>query len=125
MDSDLIDRTALARLMRAIGGDADDLRDLLGDFAESAPSLVAEMQAAIAADDVEPLRRAAHTLKSNAKDFGASALAALCGEVETACKEGATAAAQAGAVAAIGAALEAAMAALTSLDLDTVGAGSG
>jgi HPt (histidine-containing phosphotransfer) domain-containing protein len=64
-------------------------------------------------------------LKSNSKDFGASALAALCSEVETACRGGIAAAAQAGSVAAIGMALEAALAALAALDLDTVGTGSG
>ena len=120
MDSPQIDPAALARLMRVIGGDTADLRDLLGDFTESAPEIVANMRAAMAEDDMATLRRGAHTLKSNARDFGATVLANLCDGVERAACAGASV--DPGAVTAIADAVEAALAALAALDLDTVGA---
>ena len=39
-------------------------------------------------NQIEDLRRAAHTLKSNAKNFGATALAELCQELENRAKDG-------------------------------------
>lgn len=88
MDDDAIDRLALGRLLAVIGGDADELRDLIDDFAESAPGQVADMVAAADARDLEALRRCAHTLKSNARDFGATRLAALCADLEQALRNG-------------------------------------
>ncbi len=83
-----IDVAALRRLLEVIGGDRDDLSELIDDFLSGAPELVAQMSAAAAAADTEALRRAAHTLKSNAQDFGAMRLAAECAALEGACREG-------------------------------------
>ncbi len=83
-----IDLAALRRLLEVIGGDRDDLSELIDDFLSGAPELVAQMSAAAAAADIEALRRAAHTLKSNAQDFGAMRLAALCAALEGTCREG-------------------------------------
>ena len=83
-----IELPALRRLLDVIGGDRDDLSELIDDFLSGAPELVAQMSAAAAAADTEALRRGAHTLKSNAQDFGALRLAALCAALEGACREG-------------------------------------
>lgn len=83
-----IELPALRRLLDVIGGDRDDLSELVDDFLSGAPELVAQMSAAAAAADTEALRRAAHTLKSNAQDFGATRLAARCAALEGACREG-------------------------------------
>ena len=83
-----IELPALRRLLDVIGGDRDDLSELINDFLSGAPELVAQMSAAAAAADTESLRRGAHTLKSNAQDFGAMRLAALCAALEGACREG-------------------------------------
>jgi HPt (histidine-containing phosphotransfer) domain-containing protein len=83
-----IDVATLRRLLEVIGGDRADLSELIDDFLSGAPELVAQMSAAAAAADTEALRRAAHTLKSNAQDFGAMRLAALCATLEGACREG-------------------------------------
>ena len=83
-----INLAALGRLLEVIGGDRADLSELIDDFLSGAPDLVAQMSAAAAAADTEALGRAAHTLKSNAQDFGATRLAALCAALEGACREG-------------------------------------
>ena len=81
-----IDTTALDELRDLIGGDTADLHELIADFLEEGPALVASIQAAIASEDTNALRIAAHTLKSNAHDMGARALSGLCAEIETAAK---------------------------------------
>jgi histidine phosphotransfer protein HptB len=82
-----IELPALKRLLEMIGGDPADLAELIGDFINGAPELVAQMQAATTAANSAALTRAAHTLKSNARDFGAMRLAALCAELERASRE--------------------------------------
>jgi HPt (histidine-containing phosphotransfer) domain-containing protein len=47
------------------------------------------MRWAIAEQTAEPLQRAAHTLKSNGANFGATAFAQLCREMEAAARVGA------------------------------------
>ena len=43
------------------------------------------------ANDLDALRIAAHTLKSNARDFGAMRLSVMCEELEQECRNGAVA----------------------------------
>ena len=85
----MIDRGAIARLLEVIGGDVDDLRELLEEFHSSTPALVDQMQAAAASGDTDALRIAAHSLKSNSRDFGALALGDLCEGLEHDCRAGA------------------------------------
>jgi len=47
------------------------------------------MRAAAAAGDLDTLRIAAHTLKGNARDFGAMALSEVCSALEVECRTGA------------------------------------
>jgi CheY-like chemotaxis protein len=70
--SDPIDRTALERLRQTLG-DAGT-RELIGTFLSEAPKLLASIRSAVEAGDLESLRLAAHTLKSNAAMFGAKSL---------------------------------------------------
>jgi HPt (histidine-containing phosphotransfer) domain-containing protein len=48
----------------------------------AAPNLVSTVRRAVADGDAADLRRAAHTLKSNAATFGADTLAELCRKLE-------------------------------------------
>jgi HPt (histidine-containing phosphotransfer) domain-containing protein len=73
----VLDTAALAQL-RETTGDVSLMRELIDAFLQNAPSLVGEL----ASDDVEQVRRAAHTLKSNARTFGATDLAELCQKLE-------------------------------------------
>ncbi len=76
------DAGALDRLLEVIGGDKAALRDLVQSFLEEAPALVARLLAAVAAQDSDMLRHAAHTLKGSAVDFGAAGLGDICRDLE-------------------------------------------
>lgn len=84
----MIDPRALERLMETLGGDPADLADIIESFLEEGPTLLASMQQAIAAGDGGMLKRAAHSLKSNARDLGAEKLASMCQAVESGIKQG-------------------------------------
>lgn len=84
----IIDKAAIDRLLDVIGGDTDDLKELIEDFGEIAPELVENMQQAVLEDDIDRLRIAAHSLKSNARDLGAVDLAQESAALEAACAEG-------------------------------------
>jgi len=79
----VLDRKALSDLQAVIGGDRADLEELISDFIEDAPRQLAQMAQAGAAQDLDAVRRGAHSLKSNARDLGAVAFAQLCAELET------------------------------------------
>ena len=88
MADGIIDRVALRQLLDVIGGDRDDLDELLEDYRSTAPDLAAEISDAAEAGDLDRLRIAAHTLKSNARDFGALGLSSLCEALEKECRAG-------------------------------------
>lgn len=88
MSDDVIDLQALNRLLEVIGGDPEDLDELLEEFEDVGPSTLKSMQAAAASGDFDALRIASHSLKSNGRDFGATALAKACEDLEHACKAG-------------------------------------
>ncbi len=88
MSGEAIDLGALRRLLNVIGGEREDLQELIDDFIDTAPTLVSKMRAASDAGDWDALRIAAHTLKSNARDFGAVRLAELCEVLERECRTG-------------------------------------
>lgn len=88
MPNNVIDKAALARLLEVIGGDPDDFAELLEDFRSEAPAIQEKMQSAAAAEDLTALRICAHSLKSNARDFGATELAKICEVLERDCHSG-------------------------------------
>ena len=65
----------------------DFINELIDTFLEDAPKMIAEIQSALAANNAEEFRRAAHSMKSNAATFGASGLTALAKELEMLGKE--------------------------------------
>jgi signal transduction histidine kinase/CheY-like chemotaxis protein/HPt (histidine-containing phosphotransfer) domain-containing protein len=77
-----LDPKALDQLLEVIGGDREALNDLIQSFLDEGPDLVDRLHRAVGANDAEALRRAAHTLKGSANDFGALTLATLCREIE-------------------------------------------
>ncbi len=100
MRDEAIEQDALRRLLDLVGGDPADLEELLEEYVEAAPALAETLSSAAAAHDLEAMRIAAHTLKSNARDFGAHHLSDLCATVEAACRSGALSDAEATAAAA-------------------------
>ena len=77
-----LDRAALDELLEMTGGDPEFLAEMIDTFLADGPALLAEMQTAASSGDPAALRRAAHTLKSNGRTFGATALGDLCQEIE-------------------------------------------
>lgn len=75
--------SALKNLQTMIGGDPDDLAELVDDFVSGLPVQVQQMQFYGDAGDMAALRIVAHSCKSNARDFGASHLSDLCAQLET------------------------------------------
>ena len=82
----IIDPAALKRLLSVIGGDEEDLAELVEDFSDGAPDLAQKIVNSAENGDANSMRIAAHTLKSNARDFGADHLAKLCASMERALK---------------------------------------
>lgn len=83
-----IDQTALQNLKSMIGGDADDLAELIDDFMSTLPVQVDHMKAHSAKGDWRALRITSHSCKSNSRDMGALQLGDLCAALELQCKEG-------------------------------------
>jgi HPt (histidine-containing phosphotransfer) domain-containing protein len=77
-----LDQSALTALLDMVGGDGGFLTEMIDTFLTEAPALIAEMESAVAAKDAQTLRRAAHTLKSNSRTFGALHLGDLCQQIE-------------------------------------------
>lgn len=82
-----LDLIALRRLLDVIGGDPEDFDELKEDFLESVPGIVTDLQTASDAGDLDVMRVSSHSLKSNARDFGAPKLAELCMMLEVKCRE--------------------------------------
>jgi histidine phosphotransfer protein HptB len=80
MSPALIDRSVFDELKDTAG--AEFVVELVDTFFEEAPGLLDDMRRALAAGDLPALKRAAHSLKSNASTFGALPLAALARAVE-------------------------------------------
>jgi HPt (histidine-containing phosphotransfer) domain-containing protein len=81
-DDTRLDPAALEQL-RELGGD-EFVADLAATFLDEAPPLLA----ALHDSDVDEVRRAAHTLKSNGATFGATTFSTLCRELEEQAKIG-------------------------------------
>jgi HPt (histidine-containing phosphotransfer) domain-containing protein len=88
-DMTVIDRAVLDQLLDSFGGDVDFLGEMLDTFFEDSPRQLAAMREGLARGDLEMVRRAAHSLKSNSANFGALALSARCKELEMLAKGGA------------------------------------
>jgi HPt (histidine-containing phosphotransfer) domain-containing protein len=75
-----IDPATFAALQDVAGPEFAD--ELVETFLEEAPTMFADLCEALAANDAERYRRAAHSLKSNANTFGATTLASMAQAVE-------------------------------------------
>lgn len=83
-----IDPRLLEQLKELIGGDQEALNELIGTFQMEGGEIVVDMQKALPSQDIDLLRRSAHSLKSSAQDFGASELSSACASLEAHCKTG-------------------------------------
>jgi CheY-like chemotaxis protein len=83
----VLDADALEQL-RARAGDRAFVIEVVATFLRDAPTLLETLRSALADAEAQRLRRAAHTLKSNGRLFGATTLAELCQELEAMAKAG-------------------------------------
>ncbi len=74
--------------LERVGGDEDLLREIAGMFLEESQGLLEQVQQAIAEGDATLLRRAGHTLKGLARNFGAEEAAQAALAVEQIGDEG-------------------------------------
>ena len=82
-----LDPAALDALRELTGDDSDVLQEIVVAFLEDAPLRLEEIGRGIDEGDAKLVRRAAHTLKSNALTFGALTLADACRRLEEAAKD--------------------------------------
>jgi HPt (histidine-containing phosphotransfer) domain-containing protein len=71
-------------LLQRVGGDRALLREVIQLFVSTSAGHVAVIREALAAGDVDRLRRAAHTLKGSAGSLGAVAVAETARRLEAA-----------------------------------------
>ena len=83
-----IDPAALAELFESVGGDAEFVGEVVDAYLADAPLQLEAMRTALAAGDLVALGRAAHTLKGNSRNVGASTLAEVARRVEEQARAG-------------------------------------
>jgi CheY-like chemotaxis protein/HPt (histidine-containing phosphotransfer) domain-containing protein len=83
-----LDPTALDNLRITTGGDPVFLAELINTFLEDAPDLLDNLRQALSKEDAAGVRLAAHSLKSNGADFGATTFSTLCQQLEMLGKSG-------------------------------------
>jgi len=81
----VIDKAIFDELKQMSG--AEFINELIDTFLDDAPKLIGELKSALAANNADSFRRAAHSMKSNAATFGASQLAELAKALELLGKE--------------------------------------
>ncbi|HEX2829615.1 MAG TPA: MHYT domain-containing protein [Burkholderiales bacterium] len=82
--AETLDRSALDNIRRLQKPGAPSVLGKVVDlYVRDAPRQITAMRDALSAGDSAVLRRAAHTLKSNSGNLGATGLAAVCKELET------------------------------------------
>jgi len=80
MTGPTIDRATFEALNESAG--SDFVRELVDTFLAEAPAMLTDLRGALAANDAERFRRAAHSLKSNSMTFGALALGGMARTLE-------------------------------------------
>ena len=83
-----VDSAVLDELRESVGDDPVFLAELVDELLQDAPAQLESLRGAATSGDAAGAGRAAHTLKGNARTFGAGELASLCQEAETAAAAG-------------------------------------
>jgi HPt (histidine-containing phosphotransfer) domain-containing protein len=81
-----VDRGTIERLAASMGGAF--VAELIDTFGQDTRELITALRTALAARDVDALRRAAHSLKSTSESLGAGRLAALARGLEASARAG-------------------------------------
>lgn len=86
--SDALDPAALTGLLAMTGDDPEFVGELVDTFVADTPGQIQAMRRAVEADSAVDLVRQANTLKGNALNMGAMALAELCRQIEELARRG-------------------------------------
>jgi two-component system sensor histidine kinase/response regulator len=78
----------LERLLESCEDDAELAREVVEDFLQSTPQILARLRQALADGDAIQARLEAHSLKGSAQTLGGEALAWAAQQLEEAAKEG-------------------------------------
>jgi HPt (histidine-containing phosphotransfer) domain-containing protein len=84
----VINRAVFDDLLSSVGGDTAFLEELIDTYLADSVGLMAQMRESLAGNDLDGFRRAAHSLKSNSANFGATDLAAQARELEMMARAG-------------------------------------
>ncbi len=84
----VFDERVVQRLLDSMGSDKAFVSGLIDQFVADAPALVESARAGVASGDADEVRRALHTLTSNAATFGATHLAVSSRQLEELAKGG-------------------------------------
>jgi two-component system, sensor histidine kinase and response regulator len=79
---EVLDQSALARLLEMVGGDPDFVDELVDTFLGDAPQQLAELRTAVATGTAADAVRPAHTLKGTAGAIGARTVEATSRAIE-------------------------------------------
>ena len=80
----MVDPTALDSYRDVMGDEWEPfIAGLIDTFLESTPQHLDELKAALTEQNLDTLRRIAHTLKSSAATLGAEQMVSICVEIET------------------------------------------
>jgi CheY-like chemotaxis protein len=82
-----LDPAGMSNLLEILGGDFADLATIIDTWLEDLPRLLGDLGDYAAKGDAAGVQRMAHSLKSNAADFGATSLAAMCQGLELAARD--------------------------------------
>lgn len=83
---DVIDIKTIDKLSELIGGDKEALHELIETFIEEGAEIIVAMKESVADENLDVLRRGAHSMKASAQDFGAATLSELNATLESQCK---------------------------------------
>jgi CheY-like chemotaxis protein/HPt (histidine-containing phosphotransfer) domain-containing protein len=87
--TDILDANALKQLRGMLGKRAEEmLPNLIESYISDSRELIQSARASLANQDLDGLRRAAHTLKSTSANFGAWKVSAPCQELESQARDG-------------------------------------
>ena len=82
----VIDTRHLDQLQELIGGSQESLNELVETFLIEGDEIIADMNESVSNQDLDLLRRSAHSFKSSAQDFGALELSTLSASLESHCQ---------------------------------------
>ncbi len=87
-EDNAIDHSVFGELLASIQGDTAFLGELIDTYLADSADLLAQISRSLAANDLDGFRRAAHSLKSNSANLGATRLTAQARELEMMARAG-------------------------------------